>query len=182
MNWCSFLVFNYYLNRFLNKSMKWISRKGPWGSKVKILNRSNGLCSYRYFIVTDVEPYDSVDQSVILHKVSLECLEWWPDWSWGEAIYLHLFLAGRTGSLFKYDGDDTFFGFVCLNGMNEFAEWGYFSFQELKELRVEQPILVNGEPGMILLEVDYDNYWEIKKSEGRHIDTRMSKTRMIWCQ
>jgi len=43
---------------------------------VKIPEQGQMICvRNRYFIVTDVEPYDSVDQSVILHKVSLECLD-----------------------------------------------------------------------------------------------------------
>ncbi len=49
--------------------------------------------------------------------------------------------------------------------MKEFAEWGYISFKELKELEVEQQILVNGEPGMILLEVECDKYWIVKKTQ-----------------
>jgi len=43
---------------------------------VKIPEQGQMVCvRNRYFIVTDVEPYDSVDQSVILHKVALECLD-----------------------------------------------------------------------------------------------------------
>ena len=49
--------------------------------------------------------------------------------------------------------------------MNEFAEWGYISFKELKELEVEQPILINGEPGMVLLQVDCDKYWKVRKAK-----------------
>lgn len=79
-------------------------------------------------------------------------------------VYLHFFLAGSDWFIAEYDGEDTFFGFVCLNGMKEFAEWGYISFQELKELRVEQPILVNEKPGMVLLEVECDKYWKVKKA------------------
>lgn len=80
-------------------------------------------------------------------------------------IYLHFFLAGSDWFVVEYDGEDTFFGFVCLNGMKEFAEWGYMSFNELKELRVEQPILVNGVRGFVLLEVDCDLYWIVRKAK-----------------
>jgi len=80
-------------------------------------------------------------------------------------IYLHFFLGGSDWFIAKYDGEDTFFGFVCLNGLKEFAEWGYISFQELKELRVEQPILMFGKPKIIYLEVDCDKYWIIKKAK-----------------
>jgi len=78
-------------------------------------------------------------------------------------IYLHFFVAGSDWFIAEYDGEDTLFGFVCLNGMKEFAEWGYISFKELKELRVEQPILVNGEPGIVLLQVECNKYWTVKK-------------------
>jgi hypothetical protein len=62
------------------------------------------------------------------------------------------------------DGEVTFFGYVYLNGMKEFAEWGYISLKELKELRVEQPILINGESGMVLLQIECDKYWKIRKA------------------
>jgi hypothetical protein len=78
-------------------------------------------------------------------------------------IYLHFFLAGSDWFIAEYDGEDTFFGFVCLNGMKEFSEWGYISFQELKDLRVKQPILINGVSGMVLLEVERDKYWKVRK-------------------
>lgn len=43
---------------------------------MKIPEQGQMVCvRNRYFIVTDVEPYDNVEQSVILHKVSLECLD-----------------------------------------------------------------------------------------------------------
>jgi hypothetical protein len=80
-------------------------------------------------------------------------------------IHLHFFLAGSDWFIVEYDGEDTFFGFVCLNGMREFAEWGYISFKELKELRVEQPIIVNGVRGSVLLEVDCDKYWETRRAK-----------------
>ena len=80
-------------------------------------------------------------------------------------IYLHFFLAGSDWFIVEYDGKDTFFGFVCLNGMKEFAEWGYISFQELKVLRVEQPILVNGEPGIVMLQVKFDKNWKVRKAK-----------------
>jgi len=79
-------------------------------------------------------------------------------------ICLHFFLAGSDWFIAEYDGEDTFFGFVCLNGMKEFAEWGYISFNELKELEVEQPILVNDKPGIVLLQVECDKYWKVRKA------------------
>ena len=36
----------------------------------------------------------------------------------------------------EFDGKDTFFGFVILNGDTINAEWGKFSFSELQHIRV----------------------------------------------
>ena len=80
-------------------------------------------------------------------------------------IYLHFFVAGSDWFITEYDGEDTFFGFACLNGMKEFAEWGSISFKELKDLRVEQPIIVNGKRGIVLLEVDCDKYWGVRRAK-----------------
>jgi hypothetical protein len=51
-----------------------------------------------------------------------------------------------------------------LNGWREFAEWGYFSFKELKELQVKQPIVVDGRPDVLFLEVECDEYWMVRKA------------------
>lgn len=82
-----------------------------------------------------------------------------------KVIYLHFFVAGSDWFIAEYDGEDTFFGFACLNGLKEFAEWGYISFQELKDLKVKQPILLNGKRKVIYLEVECDVGWEIRKAK-----------------
>ena len=51
-------------------------------------------------------------------------------------IYLHFFIGGSDWFAAEFDGDDTFFGYVVLNGDYQCAEWGYFSFSELKEVKV----------------------------------------------
>ena len=79
-------------------------------------------------------------------------------------IHLHFFLASSDWFICEFDGDDTFFGFVCLNGWQDCAEWGYISYKELKELKVEQPILFGGEKRFTLLEVDRDLHWEPRKA------------------
>ena len=63
-----------------------------------------------------------------------------------------------------FDGDDTFFGFVCLNGWQDCAEWGYISFNELKQLKVEAPVSINGQKALIPLEVDRTLSWTPKKA------------------
>jgi hypothetical protein len=79
-------------------------------------------------------------------------------------IYLHFFLGSSDWFVAEFDGDDTFFGFVCLNGWKEFAEWGYISFKELKDLRVKQPIVVDGKRDVLFLEVECDEYWLVRKA------------------
>lgn len=51
-------------------------------------------------------------------------------------IYRHFFIGGRAWYVAEFDGDDLFFGYVILNGDYQGAEWGYFSFSELKEIKV----------------------------------------------
>ena len=79
-------------------------------------------------------------------------------------IHMHFFLASSDWFIAEFDGDDTFFGFVCLNGWKDCAEWGYISFKELRELRVKQPILFDCEKRFMPLEVDRDVYWDVRKA------------------
>ena len=67
-------------------------------------------------------------------------------------IYLHFFIGGCDWYVAEYDGEDLFWGYAILNDDLEMAEWGYISFQELKELNVP--------PGF---EVDCEVDWQIKR-------------------
>lgn len=51
-------------------------------------------------------------------------------------IYLHFFICACDWYVSEFDGDDTFWGYAILNGDLQNAEWGYFSFAELREIRV----------------------------------------------
>jgi len=51
-------------------------------------------------------------------------------------IHLHFFIGDTDFFICEYDGDDTFWGFVVLNGDLEMAEWGYINFSELKSIRI----------------------------------------------
>ena len=51
-------------------------------------------------------------------------------------IYLHFFIGGCDWYVAEYDGKDTFFGYVILNNDYQNAEWGYFSFGELKRIKI----------------------------------------------
>ena len=66
-----------------------------------------------------------------------------------KTIHLHFFLAGCDWYVCEYDGGELFFGFACLNGDLEMAEWGFISFSDLKALKI------NG-----VYEVEHDEYWK----------------------
>ena len=68
-------------------------------------------------------------------------------------IYLHFFIMGSDWYIAEYDGEDVFFGFVILNQDYEMAEWGYISFSEMKEIKID--------PG---IEIDCEINWRIKKA------------------
>ena len=54
----------------------------------------------------------------------------------GKLIYLHFFIFGSDWYIAEYYGDDIFFGFVILKQDYINAEWGYISFQELRDLNI----------------------------------------------
>ena len=63
-------------------------------------------------------------------------------------IQMHFFIGGSDWYAAEYCPEDKlFFGFAILNEDYEMAEWGYFSLQELSELKVS------------FLEVDRDLHW-----------------------
>jgi hypothetical protein len=53
-----------------------------------------------------------------------------------KVIYLHFFIGGCDWYISEYNGKDTMFGYAILNNDYEMSEWGYISFQELKDIRV----------------------------------------------
>lgn len=64
-------------------------------------------------------------------------------------VYLHFFIGGCDWYIVEYDMENRlFFGFAILNGDLQNAEWGYVSFDELRNLTVP--------PGV---QVDNDVYW-----------------------
>ena len=70
-------------------------------------------------------------------------------------IYMHIFLGGCDWYAAEYDPESRiFFGFAILNDDLEMAEWGYFSLQELCDVKVE------------FLEVDRDLHFEPQKAMG----------------
>ncbi|KAA3662807.1 MAG: DUF2958 domain-containing protein [Calditrichaeota bacterium] len=62
-------------------------------------------------------------------------------------IHLHFFIGACDWFIAEFDGEDLFFGYANL-GDDDMAEWGYISFSELKNIRVQ------------CVEVDRDLYWK----------------------
>jgi hypothetical protein len=60
-------------------------------------------------------------------------------------IYLHFFIGSCDWYVAEFDGADTFWGYAILNGDLQNAEWGYFSFSELREIRVKSGVEVDCE-------------------------------------
>jgi hypothetical protein len=58
--------------------------------------------------------------------------------------YLHCFIGRCEWFISEYDGEDLFFGYSII-GNRRFAEWGYISFTELKQIRVPPGIEVDCE-------------------------------------
>ena len=93
-------------------------------------------------------------------------------------IHMHFFLCDSDWYIAEYDGKDTFFGFACINGWKDLAEWGYISFSELKDLKVNVPINIHDiksrtdsgtESAFIPIEVDRNLYFKPPKSSKIHL-------------
>jgi hypothetical protein len=67
-------------------------------------------------------------------------------------VYLHFFIGNSDWYVCEFDGDDLFFGYAIVNGDHLNAEWGYFSFSELRE------ISING----IEVDCEPENLWPPK--------------------
>ena len=65
-------------------------------------------------------------------------------------ISLHFFIASSDWYIAEFDGDDIFWGFVILGADYFNAEWGYFSFSELKGINLHG------------VEIDRDLYWKVR--------------------
>ena len=52
-------------------------------------------------------------------------------------IYLHFFIGACDWFISEFNGDDLFFGFAILNNDYINAEWGFVSFGELKDVKVD---------------------------------------------
>jgi hypothetical protein len=70
-----------------------------------------------------------------------------------KVIRMHFFVGGCDWYAVEYDPDSQmFFGFVILNNDLEMSEWGYFSLEELDEIRIT------------FIQVDRDLFWAPRKA------------------
>ena len=51
-------------------------------------------------------------------------------------MHLHFYIFGCDWFVCEWDGVDRFFGYAILNQDSINAEWGYFSFSELKSINI----------------------------------------------
>lgn len=63
-------------------------------------------------------------------------------------VHLHFTVEQCHWWVIEWDGQDTFFGFVLLYGIDKYARFGLFQFSELQEIKVAG-----------LFEVVNDPYW-----------------------
>jgi len=88
-------------------------------------------------------------------------------------IHMHFFIGGCDWYAAEYSPEEElFFGFAILNSDLQNAEWGYFSLQELCDLKVK------------FLEVDRDLHFrpckaiqidKIREAEGWNLETTQLK-------
>jgi len=71
-------------------------------------------------------------------------------------IYLHFFIGGCDWYVAEYDGKDLFFGYAILNNDYQMAEWGYFSFAELKALSFSG----------IEIDCEHEEYFPVRKASA----------------
>jgi len=67
-------------------------------------------------------------------------------------IHLHFFIGGCDWYIAERSDDGLFWGFACLNGDLQNAEWGYISFTELQSLSV----------GPLEIDCELEEFWRIK--------------------
>jgi hypothetical protein len=69
-------------------------------------------------------------------------------------IHLHFFIAGCDWYAAEFDGEDLFFGYAILNEDTENAEWGYFSLNELKQVKLK----------WVEVDCELEEIWRVKKA------------------
>lgn len=69
-------------------------------------------------------------------------------------IHLHFFFGGCDWYVAEFDGIDLFWGFAILNNDEHNAEWGHFSFSELKAIKIEG----------IEIDCELEPFWRVRSA------------------
>ena len=72
-------------------------------------------------------------------------------------IHLHFFIRGCDWYIAEFDGVDLLWGFAILNGDLQNAEWGYVSFSELREIKIN---------GWLEIDCETEDFWQIKPASS----------------
>lgn len=72
-----------------------------------------------------------------------------------KVIHLHFFIRDCDWYIAEYDGKDLFWGFAVLNGDIQNAEWGYISFKELREIKLN---------GWLEVDCEVGEAWRVRKA------------------
>ena len=72
-------------------------------------------------------------------------------------IHLHFFIGGCDWYIAEFDGVDLLWGFAILNGDLQNAEWGYVSFSELREIKIN---------GWLEIDCETEDFWQIKPASS----------------
>jgi len=68
-------------------------------------------------------------------------------------IHMHFFIGGCDWYISEYDQDNhLFFGYAILNNDLQNSEWGYISYDELRDINVRG------------IEIDRDLYWKPQRA------------------
>ena len=69
-------------------------------------------------------------------------------------IHLHFFISGCDWYVAEYDGEELFFGYAILWD-HRYAEWGYFSLAEMKDIKID---------GWLEIDCETEESWTVRKA------------------
>lgn len=83
-------------------------------------------------------------------------------------IHLHFFIGGCDWFVAEYDGEDLFFGYAILWD-HRYAEWGYFSFDELKDIKIN---------GWLEVDCETKEIWQIRRADEIEMINKTGKDKL----
>jgi len=73
-------------------------------------------------------------------------------------VHLHFTIDRCHWWAMEFDGEDTFFGYVMLNGWYQDAELGYFQLSDLKDVKLAG-----------IIEVECEENWLVRPAKDVHL-------------